>query len=127
MLKRARSAQELVWKRQGTRFELAVELRIPEHLPRVDALYLIEEPENGIHPKAIEVVFQSLSSVYSGQVLLATHSPLILGLAGPEQILCFAQTESGATDIVLGIEHPKLKNWKGEIDLGVLYAAGVLG
>ena len=33
--------------------------------------YLIEEPENGIHPKAMESVFQSLSSVYDAQILCA--------------------------------------------------------
>ena len=88
---------------------------------------LIEEPENGIHPRAIEAVFQSLSSVYDGQVLIATHSPLILGLANREQILCFARNPSGAVDVVSGRDHPRLREWKGEIDLGTLYASGVLG
>ncbi len=96
---------------------------VPEH----QGIYLIEEPENGIHPRAIEAVFQSLSSVYDGQVLLATHSPLILGLAKPEQILCFARTPSGATDIVTGREHPRLQDWRGQTDLATLYASGVLG
>jgi len=90
-------------------------------------LYLIEEPENGIHPKALETVYQSLSSVYDGQVLLATHSPLLLSLAGPEDLLCFAQTPSGATDIIRGSLHPALAEWQKETPLDVLYAAGVLG
>jgi len=102
-------------------------LTLLPYLPERDVIYLIEEPENGIHPRAVEGVFQSLSSVYRGQVFLATHSPLVLGLASPEQILCFAQTRSGATDIVLGSDHPQLADWKGEVDLSVLYAAGVLG
>jgi len=58
---------------------------------------------------------------------LATHSPLILSLAKPEQVLCFAKTHDGATDIVPGSEHPGLKHWKGEVDLGTLFAGGVLG
>jgi predicted ATPase len=94
---------------------------------RIQPVYLIEEPENGIHPRAIEAVFQSLSSVYDGQVLMATHSPLLVGLAKPEQILCFAQTRNGATDILRGDQHPRLKDWRKEINLGELYAAGVLG
>jgi predicted ATPase len=88
---------------------------------------LIEEPENGLHPRAVETVFQSLSSVYDAQVLVATHSPVMLGLASPESILCFAKTETGATDIVRGSEHPKLRDWRGEVHLSELYAAGVLG
>jgi len=90
-------------------------------------VYLIEEPENGIHPSAVEAVFQSLSSVYGDQVLIATHSPVMLGLADPQQILCFARTASGSTDIVTGSEHPALAGWRGEVNLGVLYASGLLG
>jgi len=90
-------------------------------------VFLIEEPENGLHPKAVEPVFQSLSSVYEGQVLVATHNILLLGLAKPEDILVFARTESGAADIVPGSSHPALRQWKGDVDLGTLLAAGILG
>jgi predicted ATPase len=90
-------------------------------------VFLIEEPENGIHPQAVETVMQSLSSVYDAQVLLATHSPVILSIAKLDQVLCFAKTPEGATDIVRGIDHPGLKHWKGEVDLGTLFASGVLG
>ena len=102
-------------------------LTLLAYLPHNQEVYLIEEVENGIHPRAIEAVFESLSSVYDGQVLLATHSPLIVGLTKREQILCFAKNASGATSIVRGSEHPKLKDWRGQVDLGTLYAAGVLG
>lgn len=102
-------------------------LTLLAYLPHHQEVYLIEEVENGVHPRAIEAVFQSLSSVYDGQVLLATHSPLIVGLTKWEQILCFAKNPSGSTSIVRGSEHPKLKDWRGQIDLGTLYAAGVLG
>ena len=102
-------------------------LTLLAYLPNNQEVYLIEEVENGIHPRAIEAIFDSLSSVYDGQVLLATHSPLIVGLTKPEQVLCFAKNPSGATSIVRGSEHPKLKDWRGQVDLGTLYAAGVLG
>ncbi|NJL28557.1 MAG: ATP-binding protein [Thermoanaerobaculia bacterium] len=102
-------------------------LTLPAYLPDLSGIYLIEEPENGIHPRAIETMFQSLSSVYGAQILLATHSPVVLGLAEPRQLLCFAKTHDGATDIVLGSEHPALADWRGEVNLSVLFAAGVLG
>lgn len=89
--------------------------------------YLTEEPENGVHPLAVDAMYQSLSTVYDAQVLLATHSPVILGLADPATVLCFAKTDQGETDIVLGNKHPALSDWKGETNLGVLFAAGVLG
>ncbi|HUW62638.1 MAG TPA: ATP-binding protein [Candidatus Bathyarchaeia archaeon] len=102
-------------------------LTLPAYIPELKGIYLIEEPENGIHPLAVQTMFQSLSSVYDAQVLLATHSPLILGLTEPDKVLCFSKTPEGATDIVLGSEHPALKEWRGETDLGTLFAAGVLG
>jgi predicted ATPase len=97
------------------------------YLPEEKGIYIIEEPENGIHPHALESVYQSLSSVYNGQVFCATHSPVFLNLAKPEELLCFALTESGATDIVRGDWHPRLKEWRREVALGDLLASGILG
>lgn len=103
-------------------------LTILAYLPNLEGTFLIEEPENGIHPRAIETVLQSLSSMYDSQVLLATHSPVALNMLGPEQILCFAKDAEGATDIVSGDRHPALRAWKeGEPDLGILFASGILG
>lgn len=102
-------------------------LTIPAYLDDFSGVYLIEEPENGIHPVALEPVFQSLTSTYDAQFLIATHSPVILGIAEPRQVLCFAKTPAGATDIVSGSDHPRLKEWKHEVNLGTLFAAGVLG
>jgi predicted ATPase len=103
-------------------------LTLLAYLPNLAAtVFLIEEPENGIHPRAVESVMQSLSSVYGAQVLLATHSPVILSIAKLDQVLCFAKTPEGATDIVRGSDHLGLKHWKGEVDLGTLFASGVLG
>lgn len=102
-------------------------LTLLPYLPDQAVVYLVEEPENGIHPRAVEGVYQSLSSVYRGQVLVATHSPLVLDLAEPNQLLCFAKAPSGAVDIISGDRHPALANWRGQVDLSTLYAAGVLG
>jgi len=102
-------------------------LTLPAYIPHFTGVYLVEEPENGIHPGAIETLFQSLSSVYSAQMLLATHSTVILSQARLDQVLCFKKTDSGATDIVAGPQHPALKDWKGQPNLDVIFASGVLG
>ena len=102
-------------------------LTLPAYLQDFTGVYLIEEPENGIHPRAVETMLQSLSSVYSAQILLASHSPVILSMVNSKDVLCFAKTQEGATDIVLGSHHPALKEWQGEITLGTLFAGGVLG
>jgi predicted ATPase len=102
-------------------------LTLPAYLTDFKGIYLIEEPENGIHPLAMETAFQSLSSVYSAQILMATHSPVILSHARPEDVLCLSKDEQGAADVVLGSRHPALQNWRGEVDFSLLYASGVLG
>jgi len=102
-------------------------LTILAYLPNITGIYLIEEPENGIYPRAVETILQSLSSVYDAQILLATHSPVVLSQAKLEQLLCFARTSDGETVIVRGDEHPKLADWRGEISLDTLFASGVLG
>lgn len=102
-------------------------LTLIAYLPDFKGIFLVEEPENGVHPKVMETVFQSLSSVYDAQILLATHSPVILGIADLEDVLCFAKTQEGVTDIVSGNRHPLLADWQGESNLSTLYASGVLG
>lgn len=107
-------------------------LTLLAYLPPEKHVFLIEEPENGMHPLAIEAVFQSLSSVYEGQVFLATHSPLFIAVAQPSDLLIFGRTVEGATDVIRGNQHPKIWEWReGEekertIRLETLFAAGVL-
>jgi len=102
-------------------------LTIPAYLQQLEGTFLIEEPENGIHPRAIETVLQSLSSIYRSQVLVATHSTVALNMIEPNEVLCFAKDKAGATDIISGDRHPALRDWKkGEPDLGVLFASGIL-
>ncbi len=102
-------------------------LTLLAYLPELSGIYLIEEPENGLHPRAVETVFQSLSSVYEAQILLTTHSPLVARLTEPDRLLCLGRDETAGTDIVSGSEHPHLQDWQGTADLGTLLASGILG
>jgi len=102
-------------------------LTLIAYLPHQDRLFLIEEPENGVHPRAIEAVYKALSSVYEGQVFLATHSTLFMAMAEPRHLLVFGKAPSGATDVVRGPDHPALQEWRNEVPLETLFAAGVLG
>ena len=90
-------------------------------------IYLMEEPENGMHPMAIETVYQSLSSVYDSQVLVTTHSPVLLSCAPPKEILCFAKDKNGATEIIRGHLHPRLADWRSSADTTLLFASEVFG
>jgi hypothetical protein len=101
-------------------------LTLLAYVPDLSGIYLIEEPENGIHPRAVETVFEALSQVHGAQILCASHSPLLVGRASLNKLLCFARSRDSASAIVRGSEHPRLKEWRGEVDLGTYFASGVL-
>ena len=102
-------------------------LTLLAYLPENREIYLLEEPENGVHPLAVEGICDSLSSAYDAQVLVTTHSPALLALVDPGQVLCFDKNSDGATDIVRGSQHPVLADWQGSINMNVLFAKGVIG
>ena len=102
-------------------------LTLLPYLGKQPAILVTEEPENGIHPRAIEAVLQSLSSMYDSQVWVSSHSPVVLARAKLDQLLCARLNGNGGVEIVSGPEHPQLLDWRGGVDLGSLFATGVLG
>lgn len=102
-------------------------LTLLPYLPSAPRLIVTEEPENGIHPRAIEAILQSLSSMYESQVWVSSHSPVVLAQASLEHLVCARLNDDGGVEMVEGMKHPRLMEWRGEIDLGSLFAAGVLG
>lgn len=109
---------------EGTLRLLALTL-LP-YLRKAPSILVTEEPENGIHPRAVEAVLLSLQSIYDGQVWLSTHSPVVLAATGTDALLLSILDEMGEATVIAGREHAKLLEWKGAVDLGTLFAAGVL-
>ena len=89
-------------------------------------LLVTEEPENGIHPRAIETVVQSLSMLYDSQVWVSTHSPIVLAHTDLPDILATRLDPDGSVTVIAGDKHPQLRDWQGTLDIGTLFAAGVL-
>ncbi len=90
-------------------------------------VYLIEEPENGLHPLAMQAAYDALSSpVGSVQVLCATHSPVFLAQARLEEALVFRRAPQGYSIVRRGTEVPELRDWSGSRNLADLFATGVL-
>ena len=44
-----------------------------------------------------------------------------------DQLLCFARDDKNGTDVVVGSAHPRLRDWPGVVDLGLMLGSGVLG
>lgn len=109
----------------GTLRTLALTLPafLPEDGPK---LYLFEEPENGIHPKAIDVVMNALQSIPNAQTFVTTHSPIVVQQSGVESLLLFSKHDREIR-IEHGQENPILRDWDGVPDLGSVIASRVLG
>ncbi len=102
-------------------------LTLLAYIAKPPRFLVTEEPENGIHPKAIEAVLQGLSSIYDSQVIVSSHSPVVLARTELAQILAARIRDDGACEVIPGPQHPRLADWKGEVSLSTLFAAGVLG
>ena len=101
-------------------------LTVIAHLRASPLAYLLEEPENGIHPMAIEFAYQALSTVYGAQVFIASHSPTLLRCVETDQVLCFGHDPERGTVIVPGDQHPRLRDWRRSVDDSVFWAADIL-
>jgi predicted ATPase len=102
-------------------------LSLLAYLAKPPRFLVTEEPENGIHPQATEVVLQSLSSIYDSQVIVSSHSPVVLASQRLDQILAARISDNGSAEVIAGPQHPRLVDWKGEVSLPTLFATGVLG
>ncbi len=75
-------------------------------LERVDRtpIVLVEEPENGLHPARIGVVMKTLRAIsQTTQVLVATHSPLVINELSPNEVTVVTRSpEQGTQTRLLG-------------------------
>jgi predicted ATPase len=102
-------------------------LTLPAFLPTAEPrLYLFEEPENGIHPKAIEIVMDAIRSIPNAQTFVTTHSPMIVQQAGVDSLLLFSKRDD---EIVVqhGGDNAILRDLDGVPDLATIFASRVLG
>ena len=59
---------------------------------------LIEEPENGLHPRQLKVVADTIrliAQTQGTQIILTTHSPLLLNHFGAEEVVLVTRDQSG--------------------------------
>jgi len=89
-------------------------------------VYLIEEPENGLHPLAIQSVFAALSSMRTMQVFVATHSPVFLANTALDQALVFSRSDHGTARVLRGREVAELREWQEQVQLADVFTTGVL-
>jgi predicted ATPase len=91
-------------------------------------IFLVEEPENGLHPSRIQDVMRILRVISeTSQVILATHSPLVVNELRPDEVTVVTRDEKG-THARLIKDTPEFEERSKVYALGELwvsYANGV--
>ena len=95
------------------------------------SLLLVEEPENGLHPSRIAEVIKILRTIVNEtgtQVVMATHSPLVINELRPEEVSVVTRTEAAGTKVTPIVETHNFEKRFSNYSLGELwlsYANGV--
>jgi energy-coupling factor transporter ATP-binding protein EcfA2 len=95
------------------------------------SLLLVEEPENGLHPARIAEVVKILRTIVKEtgtQVVMATHSPLVVNELQPEEVSVVTRTDEAGTRITPITETHNFEKRSSIYALGELwlsYANGV--
>lgn len=95
------------------------------------SLLLVEEPENGLHPSRIAEVVKILRTIVEEtgtQVVMATHSPLVINELKPEEVSVVTRAEEAGTKVTPIVETHNFEKRFSTYSLGELwlsYANGV--
>jgi predicted ATPase len=101
-------------------------LTILPYLPETPDLIILDEPDIYAHPSVIEIILQSLTSLYDSQVFMSTHSPIVVTHTSLESLIIMRQTKEDGVEAIQAKKHPRLQDWREKIDLGSLFSAGIL-
>ena len=105
---------------------LATLLLQPEKI--MPAMIIIDEPELGLHPYAIEQLIQMIkdASVHS-QVIIATQSPQLIDGFSLDSILVLEQDEETKSTVAHKLDKNRLKEWIEEYTVSELWRKNVIG
>jgi predicted ATPase len=91
-------------------------------------ILLIEEPENGLHPSRLAMVIDLLRKISTGsvgnrprQVIMTTHSPLLLNYIQPEEVRILRRDPERGTEVTPMTAVPNLERLLGEFTVGELW------
>jgi len=93
-------------------------------LPHLDpvSLILVEEPENGLHPARIREVMRILREISKEtQVLIATHSPLVVNELLPEEVSVVTRDNERGTIVTPIASTPNFEQRSKAYALGELW------
>lgn len=120
---------EIAGKRLSTGVRMMFFFVALAHHPNPPALVLLEEPENGVHPKRLKDIVELLRGMTEGkpsghetQIILTTHSPYLLDHIRPprDQVIVFHREADGRR-VASEADETRLKAFLDEFMLGEVW------
>lgn len=97
------------------------------HLPQPPRVILVEEPENGVHPRRLRDVLAILRRLVGeqsrSQVILTTHSPYVVDLFQPEEVSLCQRQPDGSVSVHRLSESRAVHEQLSVFELGEIWTA----
>ena len=96
--------------------------------PKRGKIVCIDEPEIGLHPDMINTIANGIKyAANTGtQMIIATHSPLLLNHFELEDLMIFEKDSKNQT-IVVSKTSEEFQDWQGEFLVGQMWLSNKLG
>jgi Predicted ATPase len=95
--------------------------------PQQPRLLLVEEPENGIHPRRLRDVLGILKELVKSQshtqILMTTHSPYLVDLLEPEEATLCTKSKDGAINVKRLSDSELVRQQKSLFTLGEIWTS----
>ena len=105
-------------------FALATLLNLPEEM--LPGVLVLDEPELGLHPKAIMLVAAMIRAMAEGrQIILATQSTLLVDAFDLDEVFVL-ELRDGRTELARP-DSVQLQTWLDEFSVGELWLKNLLG
>lgn len=95
--------------------------------PKRGSIICIDEPETGLHPDMIKTVAKAIKyAAKTSQIIVATHSPLLLNAFEIEDVKIFEKNENNES-VVVSKSESDFEDWNDEFLVGQLWLRGRIG
>jgi predicted ATPase len=94
--------------------------------PNKGGVIAIDEPESGLHPDMIKSVCDMMKEATGSQMIVATHSPLLLNHFDLEDVLVFEKNEQNETK-ARRLSEDDFSDWEGDFLVGQMWLRGQIG
>ncbi|MEA5259245.1 AAA family ATPase [Arcicella aquatica] len=96
--------------------------------PKRGSVVCLDEPEMGLHPDMINGIARGIKYAAENgtQMIVATHSPLLLNAFELEDLMIFEKNDANET-IVKKVSEEDFPDWEGEFLAGQMWLRGKIG